>query len=508
MLKRLSQIRKNLGKRKLRVKPKFIIIGSAILVVGLLLLMFSDALFGSSPRMTQGTVSLPPVVSLDVSEPDLATETPPPQPTSVPTPIQLKEGMKSEEVAKLQERLMELDYMEQDLPTDYFGPVTERSLELFQRKHGLEIDGIYGEETKQLLFSDQAKKYTVSIGFSGTDVREIQLRLKELDYISKVTDYFGDKTEVAVKEFQSKNGLAVDGSVGVQTKEVLFSNEAKAFYYSIGTSGEEVLKLQKRLFALGYLTTEPDGEYGKDTGNAIRRFQQKSGFIDDGYAGPQTRTLLFSGEAEKNALGMGDSGSGVQNVQQRLIELKYLKDKADGYFGSNTEGAVKAFQKGNGLSSDGKVGPQTLKTLLSDDAKKASSSSGGGSTNGGSSSREKSVGALIKVAKSKMGVKYVLGAKGPNTFDCSGFVYWCLNQIGIKQGYLTSAGWAASSKYPRVKSMEDLKAGDIISFKGHVGIALGGGKMIDCAPSDGGVRIGNLSHPYWKKNFIRGYRVL
>jgi cell wall-associated NlpC family hydrolase len=56
--------------------------------------------------------------------------------------------------------------------------------------------------------------------------------------------------------------------------------------------------------------------------------------------------------------------------------------------------------------------------------------------------------------------------------------------------------------------MKDLKAGDIIVFKGHVGIALGNGKMIDCAPSDGGVRIGNLSHSYWQRNFIRGYRVL
>ena len=73
---------------------------------------------------------------------------------------------------------------------------------------------------------------------------------------------------------------------------------------------------------------------------------------------------------------------------------------------------------------------------------------------------------------------------------------------------MTSAGWAASNKYPVVKSLDKLKPGDIISFKGHVGIALGGGKMIDAAPSGGGVRIGNLSHSYWIKNFIRAYRVL
>ncbi|HMM30260.1 MAG TPA: peptidoglycan-binding protein [Clostridia bacterium] len=416
--------------------------------------------------------------------------------------------MRSDEVALMQERLMELDYMERDLPTDYFGPVTEMALELFQRKHGLQVDGVYGEETKLLLFSDQAKKYSVTLGFYGADVKEIQLRLQELDYLQKATGYFGEETEAAIKEFQKRNGLSVDGSVGAQTKEALFSNNAKAFYYSIGTSGEEVLKLQKRLFALGYLTTEPDGTFGKDTENAIKRFQQKNGFIDDGYAGPQTRKLLFSREAERNALGVGDSGSDVQNIQQRLIQLNYLKDKADGYFGSNTSGAVKAFQKRNGLTQDGKVGAQTLSVLLSDSARKASSSSGGSSSGSSDSSREKSVEALLEVAKSKLGANYVLGAKGPNSFDCSGFVYWCLNQIGVRQGYLTSAGWAASSKYPIIDSMKDLKAGDIIVFKGHVGIALGNGKMIDCAPSDGGVRIGNLSHSYWQRNFIRGYRVL
>lgn len=513
---------KHLAKRRRRVTKKFVIIsatagGTIVLLLIVLLLSGGNA---KAPAVAMDELTPAMLTSeqpTDTITPDTeleAHQTAQPEPTPEPTPMQLMQGMNSEEVILLQERLMHLDYMERDMPTDYFGPMTKRSLELFQRKHGLEIDGIYGEGTKELLFSEQAKKYTVSIGFSGIDVQEIQLRLRELDYIDKVTDYFGDETEAAVKEFQKKNGLTVDGSVGAQTKEMLFSGDAKAFYYAIGTTGDEVLGLQKRLFALGYLTTEPDGVYGKDTENAIKRFQQKSGFIDDGYAGPKTRNLLFSDKAEKNALGMGDSGIDVQNVQQRLIELKYLKDKADGYFGSNTEGAVKAFQKRNGLTDDGKVGAKTLSTLLSDSAKKASSSSSSSSSGGqssssdsGSSSRENSVEAFIKVAQSKLGAKYVRGAKGPNSFDCSGFVYWCLNQVGVKQGYMTSAGWAASKKYPVVEKMSDIKAGDIISFKGHVGIAIGGGKMIDAAPSDGSVRIGNLSHSYWKDNFIRAYRI-
>jgi peptidoglycan hydrolase-like protein with peptidoglycan-binding domain len=510
---------------KWKIKPRFFAISAAFVLVCVVVVVLSVTVFGHSPaavaRMDSSSAAaapapgpMPPAPDEAAAEaaavPTLPVATTPPEPQ--PTPFQLRKGMHSEEVIALQERLMELDYMDQDMPTDYFGPATEYALELFQRKHGLKIDGIYGAETKRLLFSDEAKRYTVSIGISGTDVREIQERLKELDYLDKVTGYFGEETEAAVKEFQKRNGLTVDGTVGVKTKDLLFSDQAKAFYYSYGTTGEEVLKLQERLFKLGYLTTKPDGKFGKDTENAIRRFQQTHGFIDDGYAGPQTRAMLFSDKAEKNALMVGDSGSDVRNVQQRLIELKYLSGKADGYFGSNTEAAVKAFQKNNKLTVDGKVGPRTMSVLLSDSAKKApAKSSGGGSSSGskpGKTAQESKVDELIRVAKSKLGAKYVRGAKGPNAFDCSGFVYWCLKQIGVKQGYMTSAGWAATKKYPVVEKISDLKAGDIISFKGHVGIALGGGKMIDSAPSGNGVRITSLSHPYWQKNFIRGYRVL
>ena len=118
------------------------------------------------------------------------------------------------------------------------------------------------------------------------------------------------------------------------------------------------------------------------------------------------------------------------------------------------------------------------------------------------------VSSLISVAKSKLGVKYVRGGKGPNKFDCSGFVYWCLNQIGVKQGYMTSGTWAKCNKYPKVTSLDAVQAGDIICFKGHVGIAIGGGEMIDASHSKGCIRITKLNQNYWHRNFICAYRVL
>ena len=61
-------------------------------------------------------------------------------------------------------------------------------------------------------------------------------------------------------------------------------------------------------------------------------------------------------------------GDEVVQLQARLIELGYLKGKADGFFGPKTEDAVKRFQQMNGLKADGYAGPLTLERLYNDPA--------------------------------------------------------------------------------------------------------------------------------------------
>ena len=61
----------------------------------------------------------------------------------------------------------------------------------------------------------------------------------------------------------------------------------------------------------------------------------------------------------------------MRTVQRKLKELGYYTGSVDGDFGAETEKAVKAFQKANGLSADGKVGEQTLKKLNDKNAKTA-----------------------------------------------------------------------------------------------------------------------------------------
>ena len=121
---------------------------------------------------------------------------------------------------------------------------------------------------------------------------------------------------------------------------------------------------------------------------------------------------------------------------------------------------------------------------------------------------------LIAAAESRVGCPYVRGAKGPDSFDCSGFVYWCLKQAGANPSYMTSVRWRTCSKYTRIEGMSDLKRGDILVFSGssdstgHVGIYMGGGRMIDASSSAGCVVIrSSVSTNYWTEHFLMAYRI-
>ena len=438
--------------------------------------------------------------------------------TEEPAPENLKEGVEHSSVARLQERLMELGFMENDEPTRYYGPVTAASVKCFQRQNNLEQDGIAGPQTREMIMSPDAKYYAVFKGISGDDVKRIQDRLYELGYLlsaDNVNGIFEERTEEAVIKLQEVNQLTADGKVGRKTVNLLYSEEVKPNFLAYGEKSDIVLKFQNRLKELGYLTTNPDGNYGRDTVQAIKQFQSRNGLVVDGYLGPTTREIIGQSTARPNGLVLGEQGDSVKRVQELLSKYGYLSvENVTGYYGEITEAAVILFQKNNNLTADGSVGIRTMGKLT--DASKAvakgntSSKSGAAGENkktGGSPSAiSGSVEALINVAASKVGSTYVWGAKGPNTFDCSGFVYWCLNQIGVRQGYLTSNGWRTIGKYKKISNYDDIQPGDIIVEKGHMGIAAENGKVIDASSGNGKVVYRQRTN-WWRNNFIVAWRI-
>ena len=73
-------------------------------------------------------------------------------------------------------------------------------------------------------------------------------------------------------------------------------------------------------------------------------------------------TLFFPARAAA-VLEVGSSGANVTKVQKKLIQFGYLDGEADGRYGEKTRDAVKWFQRRNGLTVDGRVGPATAAAL-------------------------------------------------------------------------------------------------------------------------------------------------
>ena len=73
----------------------------------------------------------------------------------------------------------------------------------------------------------------------------------------------------------------------------------------------------------------------------------------------------------------GSSGTVVSQIQTKLKNWGYYTGGVDGVYGSATEAAVKAFQRKNGLTVDGKAGPKTLQAMGISSGSSASNSNSG-----------------------------------------------------------------------------------------------------------------------------------
>lgn len=115
--------------------------------------------------------------------------------------------------------------------------------------------------------------------------------------------------------------------------------------------------------------------------------------------------------------------------------------------------------------------------------------------------------ALIAEAEKYLGYPYVWGGSNPSeSFDCSGFVCWVLDQSGVYLIGRTNAQGIFNQTTPIAPS--EAKPGDIIFFTGtydssgpvsHVGIYVGDNMMIHCA--SGGVQYARMDTKYWTQHF-------
>ncbi len=100
-----------------------------------------------------------------------------------------------------------------------------------------------------------------------------------------------------------------------------------------------------------------------------------------------------------------------------------------------------------------------------------------------------------------MGKPYRNGAKGPDSFDCSGFVHYVYKKSAILLPVSTDPLLKSGYEVARENSLP----GDLVFFKIkrdlHVGLMVNSGQFIHSSKSKG-VAVDDLDAPYWRRNLL------
>lgn len=243
----------------------------------------------------------------------------------------LYKGCTGSDVRVLQRLLKDLGYYTGAVD-GIFGSNTRTAVQNFQRKNGLGVDGIAGKNTFRILLSGEAVGPSGSGGSGGSghlpadrsylqfgdeneQVLAMQIQLQALGYYSgPLSGYFGTQTRTAVRAFQSRNSISVDGLAGRITLGLMFSGHAipasgqvvptptptpasawRVLRY--GMVGTDVAEAQTRLRNLGYYTGVIHGEFTSQMRQAVMNFQSRNWLVMDGVIGQSTYVRLFSANA-------------------------------------------------------------------------------------------------------------------------------------------------------------------------------------------------------------------
>jgi N-acetylmuramoyl-L-alanine amidase len=139
-------------------------------------------------------------------------------------------------------------------------------------------------------------------GDSGSAVAEVRRMLATIGLLDNTDPIaavrFDEATESAVKHFQQRRGISVDGIVGPETYAALtgahwiLGDRVLAHESGRPLTGDDVTALQTQLMELGYHLVRADGVFGLSTAQALRSFQRDYGMVADGICGPDTLRAL------------------------------------------------------------------------------------------------------------------------------------------------------------------------------------------------------------------------
>ena len=325
-----------------------------------------------------------------------------------------------------------------------------------------------------------------SSGLTSSAIADIQSALKALGYLENPSGAYDSATRAAIEMFQEDNALPSDGIAGDETLALLLSDSAKNWMLADG-----IYTGDKRIWR------EPPKD-GVDGWSSITA-DKISAYSGSSVTSTGAECKLGTASVNPNAIPIGTElyipgygyaiAADVNAYKNKVNHLtKEPLNMIDLWFASK-EDARKWENKHNF-------------TILyrSADARPAREAP--------------TADAIAATAKNQVGKEYVLNASGPDEFDCSGLVYYVLNECGIAVDRKDCAGYAQNADWSKIESLGDVKAGDILFFCGedgkirHAGIAVSSKNMIDASSSHRKVAERGFQTRYWKEHFAFARRVV
>lgn len=337
----------------------------------------------------------------------------------------LREGSEGQLVRELQSALIEAGFLTGKADGKY-GAQTAQAVAAFQAANGLNNSGYADTATQGTLYesrivNSKGKKVTISIlpsvdglsissGKTGAPVESLQATLTDLGYYTgKIDGKCASGTVSAIKRFQTKNGLTATGIADAQTLAVLYGDNAisaKATatpaptatavppvigwengtpsradqaVYPFDTSTVDSVNLRQRASTSSQrlLTIPADatitvnkitGDWAQVTYNNGKRSYTgyaMARYIDVPavYYGGKELTTDLAAQKKYTGISSGASGVSVSALQAALEELGFYTGVGTGIFDSETQAAVREFQRKNGLLQTEIVSAETQKLI-------------------------------------------------------------------------------------------------------------------------------------------------
>ena len=285
--------------------------------------------------------------------------------------------------------------------------------EILKYYYGNDIDIISNAPVEGASYT--APPFPLSVGSTGDKVRVLQLRLNRISdnypsipKIAAIDGIFAEDTESAVIRFQEIFGLTPDGIVGNATwyainriynavkrlneldSEGIRLEEVTKQYPGVLSLGSEGLGVSNLQYLLSYLSqfyssispTAIDGSFGNQTRQSVISAQNTFGLSEDGIVGEATWNAIYNAYrgivdeiplkyVEGNILPfpgiilrIGSDNDSVLLLQQYINVISQVYPEVNaveltGYFGTQTDRAVKAIQTLSRLEANGIVGAIT-----------------------------------------------------------------------------------------------------------------------------------------------------